>query len=133
MPMQGRAFFWVLNLVVHRDLDGIAPIGLDHWLYTISQAIHGWVVWKTYPRELPVDEECGLLEAIRGYGPSCDCEVIRSDDSGIGCVHIWVRVACAFGSPRIAVGNGLAKSSAGDFIVATCHEYAERGFRSVKS
>lgn len=126
MPMQRRAFFWVLNLVVDRDLDGIAPIGLNHWLYSISQATYRWVVSETYPRELAVDKECGLLEAIRCYGPPCDCEVTRSHDSGIRCVHVWVRIACAFGPPRIAICNGLVNSSVRDFIIAKCYEYDER-------
>ena len=119
--MQGRAFLRVFNLVVDRDLDGISPIGLNHWLYSISRATYRWV-WETHPRELSVNKERGLLEAIRCYGPSCDCEVIRSHDSGIRCVHVWVRVACAFGPPRIAICNGLAILSASDSVTAECDE-----------
>lgn len=35
MPMDCRAFFWTRDLVVHSDLDRVAPIGFDCRLITL--------------------------------------------------------------------------------------------------
>ena len=34
--MQCCALRWVRDLVVHRDLDHVSPVGLDQWLEQVS-------------------------------------------------------------------------------------------------
>jgi hypothetical protein len=54
-------------LVMNRDLNGIAPVGLDR-----------------RPRKLVINQEYGLLISIWGYNTPLDCEVITSDDPSGG-------------------------------------------------
>jgi hypothetical protein len=67
MPVESRALRRFSNLVMNRDLNGIAPVGLDR-----------------RPRKLVINQEYGLLISIWGYNPPLDCEVITSDDPSGG-------------------------------------------------
>lgn len=73
MPMKGCAFLWFGDLVMNRNLDGIAPVCLDYW-----------------SGKLTVHQQDGFLISIWSYNSTLDCKVVSSDNSSIRGRSIWV-------------------------------------------